>query len=93
MAITRSRSVRPFMLDSMCLDILVCIAEKLGLKDLKSLHLVCRLFRSAVGDGAIKLRPGANITSWQLVTLGNAFPNATSLDLSNCSLLVNGSLR
>lgn len=63
-------------------DILVCIIERCGYKDLPCLRLVNKAFRDAVHVAAIELQPKAVFkTSQRLRAL---FPNATSLNFSHC---------
>lgn len=61
--------------------------------DLQNLRLVDKRFYAAVGQSAINICPKKSLTSLLLLQLGQMFPYAASLDLSNCRLLYNESLK
>lgn len=67
--------------ESLELDVLVSIAEKLGPSDLRNLSLVNKLFCSVVSQSAIHLQPHRMLTPVHLSVLGRRFSNATSLDI------------
>lgn len=79
--------------DALPLDVLVCIAQSLSTKqDLAALRQASKATRDAVGEATLKLAPCKTLWGAQLAQLCLSFPRLTSLDLSGCRNLTEGSL-
>lgn len=65
------------------LDFIVMLAQVADPADVPNLRLVDKLWRSAVNQAAIGLRPSKRIQAREALAMCARFPRATALDLSN----------